>query len=99
MRYLQTHVQKTTDNGCCALISQVSKGWLISDHKKKSFQSYSPTFFEVSDWQSRYQKFENTKNNYQNPNGQKNSVELSLVSKEIKGQLMSEHIFLPFNYP
>lgn len=22
MRYLQTHVQKTTDNGCCALISQ-----------------------------------------------------------------------------
>ena len=26
MRYLQTHVQKTTDNGCCALISQVSTG-------------------------------------------------------------------------
>ena len=34
MRYLQTHVQKTTDNGCCALISQVSKGQLISDHEK-----------------------------------------------------------------
>ena len=23
MRYLQTHVEKTNDNGCCALISQV----------------------------------------------------------------------------
>ena len=25
MRYLQTHVQKTSENACCALISQVSK--------------------------------------------------------------------------
>ena len=38
MRYLQTHVQKTTDNGCCALISQVSKGQLISDHILLAFK-------------------------------------------------------------
>ena len=72
MRYLQTHVQKTTDNGCCALISQVSKGQLILDHIFFSkLLSCFFTFFEVSDWQSRHQKFESTENNYQNLNGQK----------------------------
>ena len=69
MRYLQTHVQKTTDNGCCALISQVSKGQLISDHENIFFSKLLSYFFEVSDWQSRYQKFKNTKNNYQDLDG------------------------------
>ena len=29
MRYLQSHVQKTSDNGCCALISQVHTYFFI----------------------------------------------------------------------
>jgi len=29
MRYLQSHVTKTNENGCCALISQV---WFIKDY-------------------------------------------------------------------
>ena len=94
MRYLQTHVQKTTDNGCCALISQVSKGQLISDHEKYFlFRVLKSLIDKVC----RYQKFENTKNNYQNLNGQKESVVLSLVSKERSIDVRA--YFLPFNYP
>ena len=32
MRYLQSHVQKTSDNGCCALISQVHSYLLFHVH-------------------------------------------------------------------
>ena len=71
MRYLQTHVQKTTDNGCCALISQVCTGRLISDHI--FFQSFSPTFllFLKSIGTVDIKNLKAPKINYQNFNGQK----------------------------
>ena len=87
MRYLQTHVQKTTDNGCCALISQVSKGQLISDHEKYFlFRVLKSLTGKIH----RYHKFENTKNWL--PKSQWTKKECcALISQLIIGQLISDH--------